>query len=212
MKLLLLRNAEHMLSSEYVWPSNDTELSERGNLQAIDIAKKLESVPIAAIYSSIHVRAVKTVTPLARRKGLSIKKTQAFNALSIGDCVGATHEETCRRIGGEAWNELFTNPDPHRRYFTNGETLKDMSNRAMTKLDNIGASYARKGDVVVISTHEEIIGALLCRMMDIDLSRIWWWGGRRHGSPLYGSITEITQDDNRWHLIRFGCTEHLRRG
>lgn len=53
------------------------------------------------------------------------------------------------------------------RYFENGETLEEAANRAWEKLKKI-VSIGKTDDVIAISTHEEIIGALLCKMVGLS--------------------------------------------
>jgi len=164
--------------------------------------------PIVAVYSSPTVRAVETIRLLAEDRGLAIEQTTAFKALDMGECTGMTYEKTREITGFAAWAEVLSNPKSDMRYFKNGETLDELANRAWRELERIVEEHESEDDVVVISTHEEVIGALLCKMADMPLSRLWWWGGRLR-PPLYASITEVLWKNGKWRLIHFGCTKHL---
>lgn len=208
MRIVFLRNAEHALYAAQCWPVDTTGLSPNGMVQSKRLFSSLANTPIVAVYSSPTVRAVETIRLLAEDRGLAIEQATAFKALDMGECTGMTYEKTREITGSAAWAEVLSNPKPDMRYFKNGETLDELANRAWRELERIVEEHESEDDVVVISTHEEVIGALLCKMADMPLSWLWWWGGRLR-PPLYASITEVLWKNGKWKLIHFGCTKHL---
>ena len=73
--VVLIRHAESVPPGTPGWEQRDDErpLSEAGLITAEELADELEPYVIHAVYSSPYVRAVQTITPLARRRGLEIQ-------------------------------------------------------------------------------------------------------------------------------------------
>lgn len=203
MKIIFIRTAEHALYGTTTWPIDSTGLSSAGIEQSRQLASVLADRPITAICASMTVRVMETIRPLAERKGLVIQKEAAFNELDVGECAGLDHERVREVLGSVAWEEMLSNPIPDKRYFTNGETLNELAERSWAKLKQIVATSKNESDLVVIGTHEEVIGALLCKMIDAPLPRLWWW------QPPYASTTEVQWRGGKWKLLHFGCAEHM---
>ncbi len=207
MKLVLVRNAEHIGEQKIFWADKTVSLSKAGKGQAKLVCKRLEKEKPSAIYSSEYARAVETIKPLAEKLGLEILQRSAFNAFDMGRYSGRTQDETIEALGKEVWKEMVTRPDPNKRYFEGGETLAEEAERAWKGLQEILRKHAPE-DAVVISTHLTIIGSLLCRIYNVSLSNIWLWGGSMAAE--HPSITIIVHDNGRWYLQHYGCAEHLR--
>ena len=60
------------------WTGDDRlrPLSKKGVKQAEELVSSLESFPMTAIFSSLFLRCVQTVEPLARARGMEVDKTQ----------------------------------------------------------------------------------------------------------------------------------------
>lgn len=142
------------------------------------------------------------------QKGLPVQQTVAFRSLDMGECTGMTYDETRAAIGANDWEEVLSGPKADKRYFKSGESLSELARRSWIELERLIAACGSNDSTVVIGTHEEVIGALLCKMTALPLSRLWWWGGRLR-PPLYASITEVLWKNGQWTLVHFGCTKHL---
>ncbi|MBP7427873.1 MAG: histidine phosphatase family protein [Candidatus Hydrogenedentes bacterium] len=209
MRLLLVRNAEHVGYAVQRWPEDDTGLSDRGLEQSKHLASHLADESIVCVFASPATRAVETVRYIAEKHRHSVQQTIAFKALDMGECTGLSYDETRKAIGDAAWDEVFRSPQENTRYFKNGETLAELADRSRDGLDQVVSEYGRDdGAVAIVGTHEEVIGVLLCKMTGMPLSRLWWWGGRLL-PPLYASITEVLWKNGQWTLVHFGCTKHL---
>ena len=73
--IVLIRHAESVAPGTPGWERRDDErpLSEAGLITAEELADELEPYVIHAVYSSPYARAIQTITPLARRRGLEIQ-------------------------------------------------------------------------------------------------------------------------------------------
>ena len=206
-KILLVRNAAHDAESNSRWPVDSTGLSSVGLAQRLRLCNALGGESIRDIYASHMSRSIETIRPLALLKGLPITECSEFNGIGMGRCAGMSYAEARELVGDEEFDKVTTNPDPKKRYFPDGETLEELEIRARTKLSSI-VHAGKKDGCAVICTHEEVIGALLCHITGMRLSRVWWWGGRLR-PPLYANITELLWENNEWTLVHFGCTLHL---
>lgn len=208
MHLFLVRNAHHAAESERKWPVDDTELSCVGKVQSLKISEFFATKNISAMFSSTMLRARDTARPLEERLGLSVVERVGFNGINMGDLAGRNYEAATELLkADEDYKEMLTDPDPQKQYFQNGETLAQLAKRSGDELQRI-VTGGKSRDVIVIFTHEEVIGALLCQITGMGLSKIWWWGGRSH-DPMYANITHLTYDRDVWKLLHFGCTRHL---
>lgn len=206
-RIFLIRNAEHENTASNRWAYDNTGLSEIGKYQAIDIGKELEGLNIATIYSSTRERANQTAVPSCRRLGLISKPSSSFDAASLGKYAGLTYYEI-QSLLGDDYNELMVSPEPEKDYLNTGESLTKVADRAWLELKKV-VGCARDSTSLAIFTHKEIIGALLCKMTDMDLKKLWWWGGLEQPTR-HSSITELIYKDSNWSLVKFGCTAHLK--
>ncbi|HTE64856.1 MAG TPA: histidine phosphatase family protein [Candidatus Binatia bacterium] len=73
--VLLVRHAESVPPGTPGWEERDDErpLSEEGLRQADDLAFELDPWGLTAVYSSPYERALQTVAPVARRRGLEVQ-------------------------------------------------------------------------------------------------------------------------------------------
>jgi 2,3-bisphosphoglycerate-dependent phosphoglycerate mutase len=73
--ILLIRHGKSVPPGTPGWEERDDErpLSAAGLAAAEELAEELEPYVIHAVYSSPYARAVQTITPLARRRGLEIQ-------------------------------------------------------------------------------------------------------------------------------------------
>ena len=116
------------------------------------VCERLHGDAPVAIYSSDFARALETVQPLAEVLRLEVIPMPAFRAFDQGEFMGKTLEETRLMLGEDVWNEIVTNPDPHKRYFAGGETLYEEQERAWCGLAELVRKHS-PDDCMVISTH-----------------------------------------------------------
>jgi broad specificity phosphatase PhoE len=202
--LYSIRNAEHRPARVDRWPTKDTGLSKEGREQAIRLAKALRNEGIAELCASGHARAHETAEPLARRCGTKPTIVEAFDPMPLGVYEDMGDREAAERIGETVLNEIVTSPSAVKDYFGSGESLSDVASRAWRGLQ--GVIHATKdGRATAICTHEEVIGALLCKITGMPLKNVWFWGGRLEPAR-YGALTELEWGQTGWKIVRCGCT------
>lgn len=207
MRIILVRNAEYVGQEKRFWAGKEIELSQNGKKQAQLLCNRLKKESPVAIYSSNFIRSIKTIEPLAKDLGLKIIQNSNFRSFDVGKYFGYSEKETEQTLGEKNWREMFTNPDPEKRYFEDGETLHEEEGRAWHALEEILRKHS-PNDTIIISTHLTIINSILCKIINVPLSNIWFWG-ESVGSESVASITTIVFQNEKWFLKHYGCIEHL---
>ncbi len=169
MKLFLTRHGQTdwNTAGRYQGQSN-TPLNETGLRQAEQIAKRLSSETIHAIYSSDLSRAANTAQTIADFHSLEIKKDSRWRELSFGDWEGLTYQEMSAHSPNlfEAWMK-----DPLMISTPNGETLARLAERVKAAFDEIKEEHADQ--TVLVVAHSGSLQSLLAVTLGVDLNRYW---------------------------------------
>ena len=169
MKLFLTRHGQTdwNIAGRYQGQS-DTPLNETGLRQAEQIAKRLSSETIHAIYSSDLSRAANTAQTIADFHSLEVKKDSRWRELSFGDWEGLTYQEMSARSPNlfEAWMK-----DPLTISTPNGETLAQLAERVKAAFDEIKEEHADQ--TVLVMAHSGSLQSLLAVALGVDLNRYW---------------------------------------
>ncbi|MBK9603758.1 MAG: alpha-ribazole phosphatase [Anaerolineales bacterium] len=169
MKLFLTRHGQTdwNIAGRYQGQS-DTPLNETGLRQAEQIAKRLSSETIHAIYSSDLSRAANTAQSIADFHSLEIKKDSRWRELSFGDWEGMTYQEMSAHSPElfEAWMK-----DPLTISTPNGETLAQLAERVKAAFDEIKEEHADQ--TVLVVAHSGSLQSLLAVTLGVDLNRYW---------------------------------------
>ena len=169
MKLFLTRHGQTdwNIAGRYQGQS-DTPLNETGLRQAEQIAKRLSSETIHAIYSSDLSRAANTAQTIADFHSLEVKKDSRWRELSFGDWEGLTYQEMSARSPNlfEAWMK-----DPLTISTPNGETLAQLAERVKAAFDEIKEEHADQ--TVLVVAHSGSLQSLLAVTLGVDLNRYW---------------------------------------
>ncbi len=169
MKLFLTRHGQTdwNIAGRYQGQS-DTPLNETGLRQAEQIAKRLSSETIHAIYSSDLSRAANTAQSIADFHSLEIKKDSRWRELSFGDWEGLTYQEMSAHSPElfEAWMK-----DPLMISTPNGETLARLAERVKAAFDEIKEEHADQ--TVLVVAHSGSLQSLLAVTLGVDLNRYW---------------------------------------
>jgi broad specificity phosphatase PhoE len=176
--------------------ASDTPLNEAGLRQARQVAERLKSEKLEAIYSSHLQRALHTAREIARYHQIEVIPLPAFREIDAGSLEGfpsgelklSFDEYICRD------NHVQTSGQ-----YPMGEYICDVQKRSWEAIRDIAGQ--NQGTVVVV-THYFVIMTLVCRILDLPLVQI---GRFRLGQ---GTITTFTLDSNdnaRLELFNDGC-------
>lgn len=126
-------------------------LNQRGREQAQELAEKLSSAPIKAIYSSPLERAIETAQPLAEKLNKEIIIEPGLIETDCGDWQGKKIKGLSRL---KAWHAVQVTPS--RFCFPGGETFYACQQRIVSTLEDIPQTYDAK-DLLVCVSHADPI-------------------------------------------------------
>jgi probable phosphoglycerate mutase len=164
--LLLVRHADTDAAGRRLtgW-TRGVHLNARGREEAAGLAKRLDGVPIRAIYSSPLERCRETAAPLARGLGVSISIRRALLEVDYGEWTGRT-------IAGLRRTRLWrvVQQAPSRVRFPGGESLLEVQARAVAEVERIALAHPK--DAVAIVTHADPVRLLLMHYAGMHLDEL----------------------------------------
>jgi len=127
----------------------DTPLDECGRKQAEALARRVQRLAPAKVYSSDLVRAADTARACARRLGLGVEFRPELRERSYGQWEG------------KLWSEL---PTSHRQWDADarppgGESFRELQARGVTAVTAIAATHP--GLTVLVVSHGGLLKAVL---------------------------------------------------
>jgi probable phosphoglycerate mutase len=174
----LIRHAESTWNAAGRWQGQeDPPLSERGRLQAAELARVLAGEGVETLIASDLARAFETATIVGRVLGLHPRPEPALRELDAGAWSGLPRSEIARR-DGEALAR-FDSGDVDAPA-GGGESRREVARRARQALLAIGREGA--GRRLAVVTHAGVVRSLL---PDVRLANTEW-----HVAPL-GEIAGV---------------------
>jgi broad specificity phosphatase PhoE len=198
-KLFIIRHAESEWNPMGRYQGLlDPGLSERGLKQAELLGRALEKEKIDFLYSSPLKRTYQTAQEIAKRQGLEIIEDRRIIEIDHGVWSGMLVEEVKERFPEDfrMWLE-----EPHRVKFEGGESLQDVFKRVKDFLEFIREKHW--GQTVAIVSHTVPIRAMLCALLNIDLSRFWVFGCDN------ASYSLVHMEEKRNVILKLNITCHL---
>jgi probable phosphomutase (TIGR03848 family) len=196
--LLLVRHAvtEHTGTRLYGRMPGVT-LSERGRRQADELAERLGSLRLEAIYSSPLERCVETAVPTARARRLRVRKEEGLVETDPGRWTGRTFASLART---RAWRRFHQAPSAARA--PGGESLPDVQYRVVRALVRFAERHP--SGVVAAFSHADPIRVALAHFAGIHLDQCQ----RLQISPV--SVSAVALSDGVPRILRTNDTGTLR--
>jgi probable phosphoglycerate mutase len=135
-------------------------LNEKGRQQAAGLVQLLEQQPIAAIYSSPLERCRETAQPLAAARGLPMLMEEGLLEVDYGDWRGALLTDLAQR---PEWKMVQHFPSTFR--FPNGESLREVQNRAVAAIERLRQSHPNQ--TIVLFSHGDVIRTTLAHYLGV---------------------------------------------
>jgi len=153
--LLLVRHGLTDATGERLYGRTEgVHLSERGRAQAEDLARRLDALPIEAVYTSPLERCRETAGPIAAFAGVRVRTASGLLETDTGEWTGRSFKQIGRT---RLWRRIRVLPSSAR--FPAGESLTEVQARAIRALDRIVEGHP-KGLVAVVSHGDPIRLAL----------------------------------------------------
>lgn len=197
--LLLLRHAQTAsnVNGRYMGNTNE-DLSQEGVRQASRLADRLSSWPIAGIWSSPLLRAVRTAEAVANSRGLTVEQDNDLTEIDIGDWQGMFGTEIALRYP-DLWKAWRTEPASFQA--PNGESLVQVQRRVVAALDRIAA--VTPDHMAALVTHDAVIRLLVANCLEVSVSVY------RRLEIANASLTVVLNTRGRWRLRLLNDTGHL---
>ncbi|MGH3045242.1 MAG: histidine phosphatase family protein [Gaiellaceae bacterium] len=160
----LARHGQSDWNAEGRWQGNaDRPLTDLGRQQAEELAERLASVPLDAVYSSDLRRARETAESVAARQGLEVQARTELREVDVGSWSGLSRPEVEERFpaafarwldGGHGWDD--------------GESYEAMTDRVVAAVLEIASAHP-DGTVLVVA-HGGPIRALHAVALGLDIA------------------------------------------
>jgi alpha-ribazole phosphatase len=148
-RLILVRHGEPETTTRgRVYGRLDVKLSQRGEEQMKETAKRLESAPLAAVYSSPRIRAIESARPIAGHHRLKVSLDGRLCEIDFGSFEGLSYDEVSVRYPElyRAWMKRPTEVE-----FPGGETFAQMKTRVLDAVAELRRRH--RNDTVAIVAH-----------------------------------------------------------
>lgn len=202
MKLLLTRHGQTdwNIARRYQGHS-DTALNQVGIHQAEQLARRLSTETIHAIYSSDLSRALDTANRIQslQMTAKAVTTDMRWRELSFGNWEGMTYEEMSAHSPElfDAWMK-----DSLKVSTPNGETLTQLAERVTAAFHAIKKNH--KDQTVLVVSHSGALQTLIARTLGVDLSRYWQFRVSQ------ASLSELTVYDDSVVLNLLNDVSHLK--
>jgi len=144
-------------------PLNDT-----GRRQAQNIARRLASETVGAIYSTPLQRGRDTARAIAQHHGLEVHTEPALREIEAGQLEGVTLAEL-----GHHFSKLLVSYDGDKLEYTRapgGETLPEVQQRGWGVVQRLAA--ANPDGTLVLVSHYFVILSIICAVLELPLVQV----------------------------------------
>ncbi|HEX2924009.1 MAG TPA: histidine phosphatase family protein, partial [Chloroflexota bacterium] len=138
-RLFLVRHAETEWNAAQIFQGHmDSPLTPKGLHQAAQLAERLHSEGIQAIYASDQGRATATARVVGDRIGLAVKPTTELREIDCGEWTGKPYQEV-----RDGWPESFENwrSRPHIHRMPGGESVAEVQQRVLHFVEMVRVTH-----------------------------------------------------------------------
>jgi probable phosphoglycerate mutase len=179
-KIYLIRHAEAEGNLYRIIQGHHNGLvTDRGYRQIRALARRFESIPVDAVYSSDLLRTCQTARAVYEPKHLPLHTTAALREVFLGDWEGHTWEEINRLDPVNSYN---FNHLPGQYTAPGGETPADAQQREIAALRQIAAENPDR--TVAVFSHGDVLRLTLGALQGLSLDEI--------GQTPYGDNTAVS--------------------
>lgn len=171
--LVLVRHGQSVWNKENKFTGwVDVDLTEKGIEEAEKAGELLADYKFDEAYTSVLMRANKTLDIILKKTGqedIPITKDQALNERMYGDLQGLNKDDTRAKYGDEQvhiWRRSYDVQPP------GGESLKDTADRVLPYFDKEIAPKIKAGEKLIIAAHGNSLRALIMQLDKLSREEI----------------------------------------
>jgi broad specificity phosphatase PhoE len=160
--ILLARHGESDWNVELRWQGHaNRPLTRRGRAQADALADRLETYPLAAIYSSDLRRALDTARAVAGRHGIDVVTRRDLREVDVGSWSGRSRAELESRFP-----EQIARWENGAKGWDDGESYEQMAARIVRAVGEIAAEHP--DDHVLVVSHGGSVRAVHAHALGME--------------------------------------------
>ncbi|MDE3089657.1 MAG: DUF3090 family protein [Chloroflexota bacterium] len=196
--LLLIRHAsnDYLKDGRLAGWIPGVHLNAQGQREADALARRLNPIPISAIYSSPLERALDTATAVAACQKLEVHIREELGESRVGEWSGKTVKELEQT---EEWKQMLAHPVGFHP--PGGESIEEVQKRIVAALDAIVAAHPK--EIVAVFSHADPLKAAIAHYLGMDLNNF----NRIAISP--ASVTVFFFNEGGAHLFRLNDSDKL---
>ncbi len=137
-------------------------LTDEGREQAAAVADRLADVQFSAVYSSPIDRTLQTAKLIAARHGLEVRTLRKLGEVEYGTWTNRPLKVLART---KLWTKVQRWPSAVR--FPEGETLREVQNRAVDEIDRLANEHPK--DKICCVSHGDVIKLVLAHYMGVHI-------------------------------------------
>ena len=137
-------------------------LNEKGRRQAKQAAKRLEEIPVKAVYSSPVSRCTETAAYIAGTHNLDVIEIEEFGEVRYGNWEGKKIKKLAKKPG---WRMVQFYPSRFR--FPQGEALRETQFRAVQALEKLGSRH--EDELIVVVSHADLIKLTIAHYLGVHI-------------------------------------------
>ena len=147
----------------------DLPLASEGVTQARITARRLASLPLAAVYSSPLQRAAHTAQLIAEPHGLVARTLPGLASMDYGQWAGQFDVDVAER-----WPDHYQRwrHDPFSVQIPGGESTADLRARAVAAIRAALASHT-DGQAIAVISHQVVTRSLVCALAGLPNTAYW---------------------------------------
>jgi len=171
--LVLVRHGQSIWNKENKFTGwVNVDLAEKGISEAEKAGELLKNYHFDAAYSSVLLRANRTLDIILEKIGqqnIPLTRDEALNERMYGDLQGLDKDEVRKKYGDEQvkiWRRSFDIAPP------NGESLKDTAERVIPYYEQHIAPQLKAGKNIIIAAHGNSLRALIMHIEGLSPNEI----------------------------------------
>ncbi|MEK5392834.1 histidine phosphatase family protein [Margalitia sp. FSL K6-0131] len=146
----------------------DSNLTENGIKNAIELGERLKDISFSAIYSSPSGRTVTTTKMICGDRNISIIYEDNLKEIFLGEWEGKTKENIKENYPND-YNAFWN--CPHLYTPAQGESIADVKERVLKVLERIQKEHS-SGNILIV-THSIVIKCLFLIFKGLSNERLW---------------------------------------
>lgn len=180
--------------------SLDSDLTELGMKQALQLGLRLKDVAFDVVYTSTAGRTIATAEHILQGKKTPQVRDHRFGEMDFGDWQGRLWDEV-RTFEPERFKAFWDTPDLF--HATTGESYPQFMLRVKQAFDDLMDRH--KGQQILLVVHGGVLKALFSIVEEIPLRE--FWTQKPYMSATNLSVLEVT--DHAMRFVLKGDVTHL---